>query len=41
MTLLDTNVLIYASDKRSPFNQWAREIIADCVANDGAAVHTT
>jgi hypothetical protein len=35
--LLDTNVLIYASTPRSPFRQWARDLIAEGVSGDGAA----
>ena len=38
MILLDTNVLIYASAKRSPFLKWARRTIAAGVAGAGAAV---
>jgi predicted nucleic acid-binding protein len=36
--LLDTNVLIYAFDPESPFYEWAKEIIAAAVADDGAAI---
>lgn len=39
MTLLDTNVLIYATQLDSPFRSWARQTIADAVAGDGAAVN--
>jgi len=39
MILLDTNVLIYASDPDSPFCAWARNTIADAVAGDGAAIN--
>lgn len=39
MILLDTNILIYASDRRSPLYNWARRTIADAVAGDGAAVN--
>lgn len=39
MILLDTNVLIYASDPDSPFCAWARTTIADAVAGDGAAIN--
>ena len=39
MILLDTNVLIYAFDRDSPFCQWAQETIADAVAGDGAAIN--
>lgn len=37
--LLDTNVLIYASDARSPHCLWARRTIADAVAGGGAAIN--
>jgi predicted nucleic acid-binding protein len=39
MTLLDTNVLIYAMDEQSPFGDWARRTILDAVAGDGAVVN--
>ena len=39
MTLLDTSVLIYASDERSKFCRWARRVIAEGVSGDGAAVN--
>ena len=39
MILLDTNILIYASDRRSPHCNWARRTIADAVAGEGAAVN--
>lgn len=39
MILLDTNVLIYASDPNSPFCTWARNTIAEAVAGDGAAIN--
>jgi predicted nucleic acid-binding protein len=39
MILLDTNVLIYAFEPESPFYRWAREIIVDAVADDGAAIN--
>ena len=32
MILLDTNVLIYASDQASPFHKWAFDLIAEAVA---------
>jgi hypothetical protein len=38
MIFLDTNVLIYASAPKSPFLEWAREVIAEAVSGDGAAV---
>jgi predicted nucleic acid-binding protein len=37
--LLDTNLLIYASDERSPHFKWARRTIADAVAGGGAAIN--
>ncbi len=39
MILLDTNVLIYASARRSPFLKWARDTIASGVSGDGASVN--
>ena len=39
MMLLDTNILIYASDEKSKFCRWARHIIAEGVSGDGAAVN--
>src|ERR1041385_6571158 len=39
MMLLDTNVLIYASDRRSAHCRWARQIIAEAVAEEGAAIN--
>ena len=39
MILLDTNILIYAFDHDSPFCNWAREVIADAVAGEGAAIN--
>jgi predicted nucleic acid-binding protein len=39
MILLDTNVLIYAFDPGSPFHRWARKMIVDAVAGDGAAIN--
>lgn len=37
--LLDTNVLIDASDGRSKLCRWARRVIAEAVSGDGAAVN--
>ena len=37
--LLDTNVLIYASDEQSKLCRWARRVIAEGVSGDGAAVN--
>ena len=39
MILLDTNVLIYASDKKSVHGRWARQTIAKAVAGEGAAIN--
>lgn len=38
--LLDTNVLIYASNPDSPFHEWACDAIAFAVATDGAVINT-
>ena len=39
MILLDTNVLIYAFETDSPFTQWARQVIAEAAAGEGAMVN--
>lgn len=39
MILLDTNVLIYAADKTSPYQRWARATIAAAVGGEGAAIN--
>ena len=39
MILLDTNILIYASTKDSPFQAWSKQVIADAVVTEGAAVN--
>jgi predicted nucleic acid-binding protein len=39
MILLDTDVLIYASEERSRLCHWARRVIAEGVSGDGAAVN--
>lgn len=39
MILLDTNVLIYAFGVASDHRDWARRVIADGVARDGAAIN--
>ncbi|RPI27663.1 MAG: PIN domain-containing protein [Acidobacteria bacterium] len=39
MILLDTNVLVFAADARSPYRAWAHEIIADAVSSDAAAIN--
>lgn len=38
MILLDTNVVIYAGEPASEFRPWARALIADAVAGEGAAI---
>ena len=38
MRLLDTNVLIYARTKDSPFRQWATEELAEAVSGGGAVL---
>ena len=38
MILLDTNVLIYASDGGSTHREWARAVIANAVSGTGAGV---
>lgn len=37
--LLDTNVLIYAGDRASPFHTWAADTVAGAVSGDGAAIN--
>jgi len=39
MTLLDTNVLIYGFDRRSPLHPWAWGILRSSVLGGGAAVN--
>jgi predicted nucleic acid-binding protein len=39
MMLLDTYVLIYASDSRSPYSRWARNTISCAVADEGAVIN--
>ncbi len=39
MTLLDTNILIYAFDARSPLHSWAWSLIRRSVLGDGAAIN--
>lgn len=39
MTLLDTNVIIYAFELESPFHKWSVRMIADSVAGDGGAIN--
>ena len=38
MMLLDTNVLVYARDKASPWNKWAEELIAEATVEGGEGV---
>ena len=39
MTLLDSNVLIYASERGSAHHNWARRIIIRAAVTDGAAIN--
>jgi len=39
MMLLDTNVLIYASDVSAVYSRWARNTISDAVAGEGAVIN--
>jgi predicted nucleic acid-binding protein len=39
MIFLDTNVLIYGFDPRSPFHSWARSIIRCALLGKGAAIN--
>lgn len=39
MILLDTNVLVYASDPASSFHDWATDLIVKHVAGDGAMIN--
>ena len=39
MTLLDTNVLIYASDAGAEHHSWANDIITDAVDSTGAGLN--
>lgn len=39
MILLDTNLLIYASDTKTQFYSWAIQIIAEAVSDKGAAIN--
>ena len=38
MILLDTNVVIYASEESGPYADWARDLISTTVAGEGAAL---
>ena len=39
MTLLDANVLIYASERGSVHHEWARSVLVRAVAGEGAALN--
>ena len=39
MTLVDSNVVIYAADPTSTFCHWAKETISNAVGNNGAIVN--
>ena len=39
MMLLDTNVLLYASETNSRYHHWARQTIADAISTEGAAIN--
>ena len=39
MMLLDTNVLLYASETGSRYHHWARQTIAEAVSTEGAAIN--
>jgi predicted nucleic acid-binding protein len=39
MILIDTNVLIEARDRMSPYRRWAQEVIADGLSADGIALN--
>ena len=39
MTLLDTNVLLYAAESGSRYQDWARETIARAISTEGAAIN--
>ena len=38
MILLDTNLLIYASNDASEYGDWSKQTIAEAVAREGAAI---
>jgi predicted nucleic acid-binding protein len=40
MILFDTSVLIDARDASSPWHQWAKNLIAEAVASEGACANT-
>ena len=39
MMLLDTNVLLYAAESGSRYQDWARETIARAISTEGAAIN--
>ncbi len=39
LTLLDTNIVIDAQNKGSPFYRWSNEVIADALETGGAAIN--
>ena len=39
MTLLDTNILLFASESGSRYQDWARETIARAISTEGAAIN--
>lgn len=39
MILLDTNVLLYASETGSRYHHWARQTIAEAISTEGAAIN--
>ena len=39
MMLLDTNVLLYASEAGSRYHHWARQTIAEAISTEGAAIN--
>ena len=39
MILLDSNVIIDARDRRSPFRDWAEEVIAEGLSTEGIALN--
>ena len=39
MMLLDTNVLLYASETGSEYHDWARQTIAEAISTEGAAIN--
>ena len=39
MTLLDSNVAIYASERGSAHHDWARRMIVEAVSTEGAAIN--